>query len=100
MDRLSSVRIAEMSEQLTNEWRQWRTAPRDTRRFIEAGHHPRRRRARALRRDASNPHHVTVHYNGWAGPNPNGYAIDCGTHDRFERYFVSHAMATSDSRHA
>jgi len=56
-------------EQLTNEWRQWRTAPRDTRRFIEGdiirdagvlGH---------FVGDASNPHHVTVHYKGWAGPN-------------------------------
>ena len=89
-------RVAEMAEQLTNEWRQWRTAPRETSRFIEAdiirdagvlGH---------FVGDASNPHHVTYHYNGWAGPNPNGYPIDCNTHDRFERFFVSHAMATSD----
>jgi hypothetical protein len=89
-------RIAEMCEQLTNEWRQWRFAPRDTRRFIEAdiirdagilGH---------FVGDASNPHHTTIHYNGWAGPNPHGYPIDCGTHDRFERYFVSHALSTSD----
>ena len=42
--------------------------------------------------DGSNPHHTTIHYNGWAGPNPNGYPYDCGTHDRFERYFVSHAL--------
>jgi hypothetical protein len=89
-------RIAELADRLTNEWRQWRNAPPDTRRFIEAdiirdagvlGH---------FVGDASNPHHATFHYNGWAGPNPNGYAIDCNTHDRFERYFVSHAMAVSD----
>ncbi len=89
-------RIAEMAEQLTNEWRQWRFASPETRRFIEAdiirdagilGH---------FVGDASNPHHATFHYNGWAGPNPNGYPIDCNTHDRFERFFVSHAMATSD----
>lgn len=88
-------RIAELSDLLTNEWRQWRAAGPDTRRFIEAdiirdagvlGH---------FVGDASNPHHATMNYNGWAGPNPNGYATDCGTHDRFERYFVSHAMATS-----
>lgn len=91
-------RIAELCERLTNEWRQWRFAPRGSREraFIEAeiirdagvlGH---------FVGDASNPHHATFHYNGWAGPNPNRYPIDCSTHDRFERYFVSHAMATSD----
>jgi hypothetical protein len=91
-------RIAELSERLTNEWRQWRFAPRGSREraFIEAdiirdagvlGH---------FVGDASNPHHATFHYNGWAGPNPNGYPIDCNTHDRFERYFVSHSMAASD----
>jgi hypothetical protein len=91
-------RIAEVAERLTNEWRQWRFAPRGAREraFIEAeilrdagvlGHYV---------GDAANPHHATIHFNGWAGPNPNHYAIDCGTHDRFERYFVSHALATSD----
>lgn len=91
-------RIAELCERLTNEWRQWRFAPHGSREraFIEAdiirdagvlGH---------FVGDGSNPHHATFHYNGWAGPNPNGYPIDCGTHDRFERYFVSHAMATAD----
>jgi hypothetical protein len=89
-------RIAEMAEQLTNEWRQWRTASPETRRFIEAdiirdagvlGH---------FAGDASNPHHATYNFNGWVDPNPNGYPTDCGTHDRFERYFVSHAMSTSD----
>jgi hypothetical protein len=88
-------RIAELSEQLTNEWRQWRTARPDTRRFIEAdivrdagllGH---------FVGDASNPHHATYNYNGWVEPNPNHYATDCDTHDRFERYFVSHALDVS-----
>ena len=76
-----------------------RSAPvmkRDTRRFIEAdiirdagvlGH---------FVGDASNPHHTTIHYNGWVGPNPNHYATDCDTHDRFERYFVSHALDVSE----
>src|SRR5262245_1659805 len=63
-------RIAEMAEQLTVEFRMWRTAAPDVRRFIEAdiirdagilGH---------FVGDASNPHHATIHYNGWAaGPN-------------------------------
>jgi hypothetical protein len=46
--------------------------------------------------DGANPHHATTHYNGWAGPNPNGYPNDCGTHSRFERDFVSHAVETKD----
>ncbi len=90
-------RIAELCERLTNEWRQWRFAPRGSseRAFIEAdiirdagvlGH---------FVGDASNPHHTTIHYNGWVGPNANGYATDCGTHDRFERFFVSHAVSTA-----
>ena len=91
-------RIAELCEQLTNEWRQWRFAPRGSREraFIEAdiirdsgvlGH---------FVGDASNPHHATFRYNGWADLNPNGYATDCDTHDRFERFFVSHAMSAAD----
>src|SRR5262249_34026734 len=43
-----------------------------------------------------NPQHTTTNFNGWADANPNGYAIDCGTHDRFELYFVTHAIETSD----
>ena len=91
-------RIAELCERLQNEWRQWRLAGPNAREraFIEAdiirdagvlGH---------FVGDGSNPHHATLHYNGWAGPNPNGYPIDCGTHDRFERFFVSHALTTAD----
>lgn len=91
-------RIAELAERLTHEWRQWRaSAPGSSeRRFIEAdivreagvlGHYV---------GDASNPHHTTLNYNGWVPENPNGYATDCGVHDRFERYFISHAVSTAD----
>ena len=42
--------------------------------------------------DAANPHHATMHYNGWASAeNPNHYATDCGTHSRFEAVFIAHA---------
>ena len=37
--------------------------------------------------DAANPHHTSVHYNGWHGPNPEGYAGP-GVHARFEGDFV------------
>jgi hypothetical protein len=40
--------------------------------------------------DASNPHHTTIHHNGWAdnAPNPNGYTTDRTFHGRFEGDFV------------
>ena len=91
-------RIAELADRLTTEWRLWRnTNPRSPeRRFIEADII---RDAAVLGHfvgDASNPHHATENYNGWIEPNPNHYANDCGTHDRFERYFISHALETKD----
>jgi len=91
-------RIAEMAEQLTTEFRQWRfTAPGTAeRRALEAdiihtagtmGH---------FVADASNPDHATINYNGWITPNPDGYPNDCDAHARFESYFVSHAITTAD----
>ena len=38
--------------------------------------------------DLGNPHHCTIHYNGWRGDNPDGFATDRGTHARFESVFV------------
>jgi len=91
-------RIAEMSEQLTAEFRQWRfSAPGSSeRRAIEndiihtagwLGH---------FVADAANPDHTTINFNGWVMPNPNGYATDCDAHARFETQFVSHAISISD----
>ena len=37
--------------------------------------------------DAANPHHTSIHYDGWQGPNPEGYAGP-GVHGRFEGDFV------------
>lgn len=40
--------------------------------------------------DASQPLHVTVHYNGWGRyPNPNGYTESPKTHAMFESIFVN-----------
>jgi hypothetical protein len=41
--------------------------------------------------DGANPHHSTIHYNGWAtgSPNPSGYTTDRTFHRRFESDFVS-----------
>lgn len=39
--------------------------------------------------DASQPLHVTVHFNGWgAYPNPHGYSTSSHLHDLFETQFV------------
>jgi hypothetical protein len=91
-------RIAEMSEQLTVEWRLWRAAAPGSpeRTFIERdivrdsgilGH---------FAADAANPLHDTINYNGWITPNPNGYTNDCQIHARFETDFVTHTITTND----
>ena len=38
--------------------------------------------------DASQPLHATVQYNGWTGPNPNGYTTEHKIHWQFEGPFV------------
>jgi hypothetical protein len=91
-------RIAELSERLTVLWRNWRAAPPTSqeRRFIERdivtvagilGH---------FVGDSAQPLHATYNYNGWVLPNPNGYAVDCDVHARFETNFVSRALTTAD----
>jgi hypothetical protein len=39
--------------------------------------------------DGSQPLHVTVQYNGWTGPNPNGYTTAHQIHALFETQFVA-----------
>jgi hypothetical protein len=39
--------------------------------------------------DGSQPLHVTVQYNGWTGPNPNGYTTEHQIHSEFESQFVA-----------
>ena len=92
-------RIAELSEKLTGQFRQWRfSAPGSAERGIlerdiintagVLGHYV---------GDSANPHHATMHYNGWASAeNPNHYATDCGTHSRFESVFIAHAVTVDD----
>jgi len=92
-------RIVELYERLVTEWTMWRrTEDPARRRFIEArivndagilGHYV---------TDAANPHHTTVHYNGWAeaAPNPEHYTLDRGFHSRFERHFVEAHVEQSD----
>jgi hypothetical protein len=39
--------------------------------------------------DGANPLHTTIQYNGWTGPNPNGYTTSHQIHSQFESQFVS-----------
>jgi hypothetical protein len=39
--------------------------------------------------DGSQPLHTTVQYNGWTGPNPNGYTTEHQIHYQFESPFVA-----------
>lgn len=91
-------RIAEMSEQLTSQFRQWRfSVPRSSERAAlerdiihtagVLGH---------FAGDSSQPLHDTINYNGWTSPNPNGYSNDCDTHGEFEGQFVSHSISVGD----
>ena len=91
-------RIAEMSQMLEKLFREWR--------FSRPGSPQREYFERTIINvagtlghyvaDSANPHHATLHYNGWVAPNPNNYANDCEIHGRFESDFVSHAIDISD----
>ena len=39
--------------------------------------------------DGSQPLHVSTRYNGWTGPNPNGYTTEHKIHSQFESLFVT-----------
>lgn len=92
-------RIAELTEQLTTEWRIWRGT--------RAGSPERAQAEREIVEtagllshyvgDGAQPLHATVHFNGWAdADNPNGYTNDCDTHSRFETWFVNRAATTNE----
>jgi hypothetical protein len=90
-------RILELSQRVREEFRLYRAAPNDqVRQWIEAriindagllGHYV---------ADGSNPAHTTVNYNGWTGPNPNGYATDKRFHSRFESAYVETHIKIDD----
>jgi len=88
--------ILEWSQKLRVDFRNWRAAPDSLKPWIEAriiddagilGHYV---------TDGANPAHTTVHFNGWTGPNPNGYATDNRMHARFESIFVGANVKTAD----
>ncbi len=92
-------RIVELYQRLVSGWRRWRAEEdSDRREWIEErivndagilGHYV---------TDASQPHHTTIHFNGWDAetPNPEGYTLDREFHARFERFFVEAHVARDD----
>lgn len=46
--------------------------------------------------DAAQPMHVSAQYNGWTGPNPNGYRTEKGIHWDFESRFVHDNLKRKD----
>ena len=46
--------------------------------------------------DGSQPLHTTIHYNGWVGPNPNGYTTEHGIHAQFETAYVAANIQAKD----
>jgi len=48
--------------------------------------------------DGSQPLHTTIQYNGWTGPNPNGYTTEHKIHWQFEGPFVEANIHEADVR--
>ncbi|GAC1426445.1 MAG: nuclease [Acidobacteriaceae bacterium] len=46
--------------------------------------------------DGAMPLHTSIQYNGWTGPNPNGYTVEHHIHALFESDFVQAAVKESD----
>lgn len=93
-------RIVELYERLVTGWRRWAEAPEgsEERRWLEErivndagilGHYV---------TDGSQPHHTTIHFNGWDAdaPNPEGFASDRSFHSRFERFYVDAHVRQED----
>jgi len=91
--------IVERYERLVIEFRLWRAATDPRRKaFIEQrivndagilGH---------FVADGSNPHHATVHFNGWGAqwPNPRHFTLDQTLHARFESEYVKTHITLDD----
>lgn len=46
--------------------------------------------------DGSQPLHTTIQYNGWVGPNPNGYTTKHDIHAQFETVYVAANIHAND----
>ena len=93
-------RIVELYQRLETGFRRWREASGEERAWIEQrivndagvlGHYV---------ADGSDPHHATIHFNGWFpnAPNPRGFSTARDFHSRFESAFVSAAVEADEVR--
>jgi hypothetical protein len=93
-------RIVELAQRLETGFRRWRAASSEERAWIEErivndagvlGHYV---------ADGSNPHHTTIHFNGWSAnaPNPRDFSTARDFHWRFESVFVSAAVTPDQVR--
>jgi hypothetical protein len=82
----------------TEVWERLKAALREYRRLAAAGQDTRGVEAAAIFYagwlghyvgDGSQPLHTTIRYNGWTGPNPNGYTTEHQIHWQFEGPFVA-----------
>lgn len=46
--------------------------------------------------DGSQPLHATMQYNGWTGPNPNGYTTEHKIHSQFETIYLTANIKQAD----
>lgn len=92
--------VAEHTEELAIHWAFWHLLPKGSEARVEEeraivetagllGH---------FVADLANPHHTTLHHNGWIGDNPDGLPTDPGTHARFEHLFVGRVLTLDDVR--
>ena len=89
--------ILELFQRLRMEFRLWRTTTDPLKRaMIEQriindagilGHYV---------TDGANPHHTTMHHNGWVGENPKGFSTDNTIHYRFENVYVRAQVQVND----
>lgn len=92
-------RIEELYQRLLVGFRAWREAEGEERSWVESriinvagvlGHYV---------TDGSQPHHTTIHFNGWnasgaqEAPNPEGFSTERDFHARFETSFVRAHMS-------
>jgi hypothetical protein len=96
---LLPFRMLELYQRLQAEFSLWRRETDESkRRWIEQrilndagilGHYA---------TDGANPHHTTVHHNGWDPkyPNPHGFSTEKGFHARFEKLFVDGQVNLGD----
>jgi hypothetical protein len=96
---LLPYRITELYQSLVTQWRLWRRERDPVKRgWIEQriindagilGH---------FVTDGANPHHTSVHHDGWRRdvPNPRGFTTERGFHARFETQFVGARITLAD----